>query len=191
MALQLPLAYILWSSHGTVPTGRRTVVCLRHTSSVPPTLATTFTTPPKITLNTFQPTPQSLLKRNTSYCSNQPTPSNPAYIKRRLLTQPTAGLSNLLLAHRVIYWVILSYGIQQCKEEEIKRDLILETSLIRNISYQVVTICTAQWSLYVPHSGHYMYHQFNIQQLYVLPTQCIYVFCVDLRTNSHYFPIQH
>ena len=40
-------------------------------------------------------------------------------------------------------------------------------------------------------SGHYMYHQFNIQQFYVLPTQCIYVFCVDLRTNSDYFPIQH
>ena len=29
----------------------------------------------------------------------------------------------------------------------------------------------AQWSLYVPHSGHYMYRQFNIQQFYVLPTQ--------------------
>jgi hypothetical protein len=27
-----------------------------------------------------------------------------------------------------------------------------------------------------------MYHQFNIQQFYFLPTQCIYVFCVDLRT---------
>ena len=54
-----------------------------------------------------------------------------------------------------------------------------------------VTTCTAQWSLYVPHSGHYLYRQFNIQQFYVLPTQCIYVFCVDLRTNSHYFPIQH
>jgi hypothetical protein len=25
---------------------------------------------------------------------------------------------------------------------------------------------------------------FNIHKLYVLPTQCIYVFCVDLRTNS-------
>jgi len=25
----------------------------------------------------------------------------------------------------------------------------------------------------------------------VLPTQCIYVFCVDLRTNSDYFPTQH
>jgi len=29
----------------------------------------------------------------------------------------------------------------------------------------VVTICTA--------SGHYMYRQFNIQQLYVLPTHCM------------------
>jgi len=36
-----------------------------------------------------------------------------------------------------------------------------------------------------------MYHQFNIQQFYVLPTEYIYVFCVDLRTNSDYFPIQH
>jgi len=37
----------------------------------------------------------------------------------------------------------------------------------------------------------FMYHQFNIQQFYVLPTQSIYVFCMDLRTNSDYFPIQH
>jgi len=40
-------------------------------------------------------------------------------------------------------------------------------------------------------SGHNMYRQFNIQQFYVLPTPCIYVFCVDLRTNSDYFTIQH
>jgi len=39
-------------------------------------------------------------------------------------------------------------------------------------------------------SGHYMYRQFNIQQFYVLPTQCTYVFCIDLRTRSDYFPIQ-
>jgi hypothetical protein len=38
---------------------------------------------------------------------------------------------------------------------------------------------------------HYMYRQFNIQQFYVMPTHCIYVFCVDLRTNSDCFPIQH
>ena len=55
----------------------------------------------------------------------------------------------------------------------------------------VVTICTAQWSLYVPHSGHYMYHQLNIHNSPFCPHSCIYVFCVDLRTNSHYFPIQH
>jgi len=35
-----------------------------------------------------------------------------------------------------------------------------------------------------------MYRLFNIQQFYVLPTQCIYVFCVDLRTNSDYFRLQ-
>ena len=39
----------------------------------------------------------------------------------------------------------------------------------------LVTICTAR---------------FNNQQFYVLPTQCICVFCVDLRTNSDYFPLQ-
>ena len=32
-----------------------------------------------------------------------------------------------------------------------------------------------------------MYHQFKIHKFHVLPTQCIYVICVDLRTNSNYF----
>jgi len=36
-----------------------------------------------------------------------------------------------------------------------------------------------------------MCHQFNIQQFYVVPTQCIFVLCVDLRTNSDYFSVQH
>jgi len=40
-------------------------------------------------------------------------------------------------------------------------------------------------------SGYCTYRQFNIQQLYVLPTHCFCVFCVDLRTSSDYFPIQH
>jgi hypothetical protein len=39
--------------------------------------------------------------------------------------------------------------------------------------------------------GHYMYRQFNIRQFHVLPTQCVEVFCMGLRTNSDYFPIQH
>jgi hypothetical protein len=41
-------------------------------------------------------------------------------------------------------------------------------------------------------TGYYKYHQqFNIHKFYVQPTQRIYVFCVDLRTNSDYFPVQH
>jgi len=55
----------------------------------------------------------------------------------------------------------------------------------------VDTICAAQWTLYAPHSSYYVCHQFSIHKFYDLPTQCIYVFCVDLRTNSDYFPIQH
>jgi hypothetical protein len=38
---------------------------------------------------------------------------------------------------------------------------------------------------------YFMYRQFNIQQFHVPPTRRSYVFCVDLRTNSDYFPIQH
>ena len=61
-----------------------------------------------------------------------------------------------------------------------------ESRLLRDQKYYVYveTDCAEP-------SGHYMYRQFNIQQFYVLPTHCIYVFCVDLRTNSDYFPIQH
>ena len=33
--------------------------------------------------------------------------------------------------------------------------------------------------------------RFNIHKFYVLPTHTIYVFCMDLRTNSDYFPKQH
>jgi len=34
-----------------------------------------------------------------------------------------------------------------------------------------------------------LYLQFNLQKFCVLPTQCVYVFCVDLRKNSDYFLI--
>jgi len=33
--------------------------------------------------------------------------------------------------------------------------------------------------------------RFNIHQFHVLPSKCIYEFCVDLRTNSDYFPTQY
>ena len=36
-----------------------------------------------------------------------------------------------------------------------------------------------------------MYHQSNIYTFHVLLPYCVYVFCMDLRTNSDYFPVQH
>jgi hypothetical protein len=47
-----------------------------------------------------------------------------------------------------------------------------------------------QFNLLNP-TGHVMHQQVNIQQLYVLPTQCIYVFCIYLRTNSEFCHLQH
>ena len=40
-------------------------------------------------------------------------------------------------------------------------------------------------------TGYVMHKQFNIQQLYILPTHCIYVFCIYLRTNSDLCHLQH
>jgi len=57
---------------------------------------------------------------------------------------------------------------------------------LHNINWQVFI---TEFNTLQP-SGHCMYRQFNIQQIYVLPTQCIYVFCVDLRTNSDSFQRQ-
>jgi len=57
-----------------------------------------------------------------------------------------------------------------------------------NLESPVVTICTAQWSLYVPHSGHYTYSQFNIQQLYVLPTQLYLCVLCGSQNKQPLFP---
>ena len=39
-------------------------------------------------------------------------------------------------------------------------------------------------------TGHVMHQQFNVQQLYVLPN-CIYEFCIYLRTKSDLCHLQH
>jgi len=57
--------------------------------------------------------------------------------------------------------------------------------------YIYVCVCNYFFSNPLKPTGYFMYRQFNIHKFCVLPTQCIYVFCVDLRTNSDYFPRQH
>lgn len=44
-----------------------------------------------------------------------------------------------------------------------------------NSSERVVAFCTTS---------------FNIEKFYILPTGCVYVFCVDIRRNSDYFTVQ-
>jgi hypothetical protein len=42
----------------------------------------------------------------------------------------------------------------------------------------------ARWLLYTSPS-------LKLKKIYIVPAQCIYVFCVGLRTNSDYFHQQH
>ena len=46
------------------------------------------------------------------------------------------------------------------------------------------------FNLFKP-TGHVMHQKFNIQQLYVLPTPHLCVFCIYLRTNSDLHHLQH
>jgi len=60
---------------------------------------------------------------------------------------------------------------------------------------QQIFPCTAltDWFVYprfnpLKPSGHYIYRQFNIQQFYVLPTQCVYVFLRGPENKQRLFP---
>jgi hypothetical protein len=64
------------------------------------------------------------------------------------------------------------------------------------VCIQLAASSETDWCLSVgitalDHTGSFYTTGFNVPKFYVLPTQCIYVFCVDLRTNSDYFHIQH
>ena len=56
------------------------------------------------------------------------------------------------------------------------------------LSYQSTKLTVVNFS---KRTGHVVHQQFNIQQLYVLPTHCVYVFCIYLRTNSDLCHLQH
>jgi hypothetical protein len=53
------------------------------------------------------------------------------------------------------------------------------------------TPCKAQWSLYVQSVVTICTTRITYTKFHVLLSQCSYVFYVDLRTNSDYFPMQH
>ena len=61
--------------------------------------------------------------------------------------------------------------------------------LVSNSVIQAVRqLFKGQWSLYVPHSGHYMYRHFNIQQSHVLPTQLYLCVLCGSQNKQPLFP---
>jgi hypothetical protein len=68
--------------------------------------------------------------------------------------------------------------LQQASDKEVWREQ----------AYDMETICclSVKWLHTNEIITKYIWIKF-----YVLPTQCIYMFCVDMRINSDYFPIQH
>ena len=61
-------------------------------------------------------------------------------------------------------------------------------SSLQTAVFRLYCSCTAHWSLYVPHNGHYMYHQFSIQQFYVLPTQLYLCVLCGSEKKQRFFP---
>jgi hypothetical protein len=94
----------------------------------------------------------------------------PSLTQRHTMKTLLTPLNQLMISHSSTHQPLpmksVSHGYRA--REEFNCILIL--------SSPVVTVCTTKPT---------------IQQFYVLPTQCIYVFCMDLRTNCGYFPIQH
>jgi hypothetical protein len=95
----------------------------------------------------------------------------------------------------VTWWDILSQPLPGGTEknlESLSQVLLPSRLKIRPLDFRVLQFrCPVTVVDPVEKIGTLKPTRFNIQQFYVLPTQCVYVFCVDLRTNSDYFPIQH
>ena len=70
--------------------------------------------------------------------------------------------------------------------------MCLNVSMTSKVKYQgpLDPHCSLINNLLEP-TGYVMHQQFNIQQLYPLPTHCIYVFCIYLRTNSDLCHLQY
>jgi len=73
----------------------------------------------------------------------------------------------------VIYFLSLQNRLNKTRVS-VRR--IIQIYIILSLYSSGFTVCTA-W--------------LNVQQFYVLSTDCIYVFCVDLRTISDYLPVHN
>ena len=97
------------------------------------------------------------------------------------------------MTRKLLYFVCcvrIAYGKKNSVDAQVCCELRWRESglhVLHVVSFKVIIF----YQLINISCGHYKYHQFNINKFCVLPTQCLYVFCVDLRTNSDYFTVQH
>jgi len=96
------------------------------------------------------------------------------------------GPNWMLLWHLLMWMELVSWVSWATVSGRVTQNISIAASL----SWTLTALQLALFDFSKP-SGHYMYRQFKNQQFCVLPTQCIYVFFMDLRINSHYFPVQH
>jgi hypothetical protein len=112
-----------------------------------------------------------------------------------------------ILFKSVLYWYLFCFFLQELDMKgnpfcvgsvgtaAAKRRILLSTSIILNDGFVFCLVLFKSW-------GHLLYWQFKTVYILHIPPgvtfnnstfcpHCIYVFCVGLRTNSHYFPIQH
>ena len=124
--------------------------------------------------------------RNVWYFSSQNTDSHPTRLKCLQLRQIKKCKGS---AKRLHYYNAQNSGLleQEAAVTATGNDVsVLRQGMLQSCSTDRPTAI----NLLKP-AGHVMHQQLNIQQLSVLPTQCIYVFCIYLKTNSDYFPIKH
>jgi len=53
----------------------------------------------------------------------------------------------------------------------------------------IISLCIVNWLVFITETER-VYCAVR-STFYVLPTQCIHVFCVNVGTNSDYFTVQH
>jgi hypothetical protein len=116
-------------------------------------------------------------KDRTFWCFQTRSGKNRGTEKTRIVVVPMIRRHSLLTDHSTLGENAMRdiYAICNACAKLISEEVSI-TWIILGLSSLVVTICTTR---------------FNIHKFYVLPTECVYVFCMDLRTNSDYFPIQH
>jgi hypothetical protein len=123
------------------------------------------------------------------------------YNNRLITITLTYAINHFVVRQHWVFWTQWLNNFIKFPTRNLKRLIVTRTNdkwvgfwiaaTPQDRVHRVVTLCRT-WAFInsLKPSGYYMYctTSFNIQKFYILPTLLIYVFCMDLRTNSDYTP---